>query len=303
MLAPIAWVVLAVIWGSTWIVSRLGLESLPPLSFAGIRFVLASSMLFAVLAARGRHRPAFTRGDWLFLVRTGLIAFAVTYALMFWGMRHVSAGMAAVVFSTVPLFTMVFAHRDVAGEPLSGLKVVGALIGLSGVAVIFGQELERGHAMVALGCLAILGSALSMARAQVSVKVGGRHLHPITMAAWQLLIGGSTLVVVGFVVEGPPWRFAWSPTTVACLLYLSFVASSLAWYLYYWLLRSVRVTTMSAVTLVQPVIAIALGWALLGESLSPQVLAGAAATLVGVSLIMRPGSGAARRLATAAADR
>jgi drug/metabolite transporter (DMT)-like permease len=293
-MTAIAWIVLALIWSSTWLVVRVGLGELPPFTFAGVRFLLAAGVLFALRSGAIR-RAAIGVEDRRLILRTGVVAFGITYALMFWGMQYITAGTAAVIFSTVPLFTMAFAHRDVAGENVTAAKLAGGLVGLAGVSLVVGQQVGADDRLAALGCAAVLGSAASMARAQVDIKASGSHLDPTVLAAWQLLVGGSLLLVAGAFVEGSPLALDWTPTALIVMIYLSVVCSSVAWFLYYWLLRRVKVTTMSTITLVQPVIAIALGWLLMGEAMRPQALIGAAGVLAGTSLIVRRRTGTTMR--------
>lgn len=283
-----SWILLAIIWGSTWLFVRLGLRDLPPFTFAGLRFVLAALVLFAWLGARYGRIPRVPREDWGVVLRTGLVAFGLTYALTFWGVQFITGGTAAVVFSTMPLFTMAMAHRDVKGEQLTTAKVAGSLLGIFGVGLIFSDQLRAGSREAALGSLAILASAFTMARAQVDVKAKASHLDPTALATWQLMIGGAALLAAGLVIEGNPLALTWTWSAVGSLAYLSVIASSLAWFLYYWMMKRVTVTTMSTVTLAQPIVTIWLGWMVMGETMGWVMLAGALAIVCGLGLIVRP---------------
>lgn len=301
MASTLCWILLAVIWGSTWLFVRIGLRDLPPFTFAGLRFVLAALVLFGWLGARHGRLPHVPREDWRIVIRTGLVAFALTYALTFWGAQFITGGTAAVVFSTMPLFTMALAHRDVAGERLTPRKLGGAVLGIAGVGLIFSDQLRAGSRDAALGSLAILASALTMARAQVDVKARAHHLDPTTLATWQLLIGGMTLFVAGAAIEGSPLSLRWTSGAVWSLLYLSVIASSLAWFLYYWMMKQVTVTVMSTITLAQPLVTISLGWLFMGETMGWVMIVGAVAIVSGLGLIIRPAPAAVPTAVTARA--
>lgn len=288
--ALFSWILLAVIWGSTWLFVRLGLRDLPPFTFAGLRFVLAGVVLFAWLAARHGRLPRLSSQDWPVVIRTGLVAFTVTYALTFWGVQFITGGTAAVVFSTMPLFTMAMAHRSVQGERLTPRKLGGAVLGIAGVGLIFSDQLRAGSAAAGLGSLAILASAATMSWAQVDVKARAGHMDPTVLATWQLGIGGLCLLAMGLALEGNPLALRWTTSAVLSLLYLSVIASSLAWFLYYWMMRTVTVTIMSTITLAQPIVTISLGWMVMGETMGWMMLVGAAAILSGLLLIVRPGA-------------
>src|SRR4030095_16906626 len=114
---PVAWLTLCVVWSSTWLVIKIGLRDLPPISYAGIRFLVAIIVLFAVSAGRVSLLPQ-RRFDYVVLGFTGVLMFAVNYGLLFWGELHVSSGLAAVLQATIPMFGMLFAHFMLPDEPL-----------------------------------------------------------------------------------------------------------------------------------------------------------------------------------------
>src|SRR6476620_7421026 len=132
---PVAWLTLCVVWSSTWLVIKIGLRDLPPISYAGIRFLVAIIVLFAVSAGRVGLLPQ--RGfDYLLLAFTGVLMFAVNYGLLFWGELHVSSGLAAVLQATIPVFGMIFANWLLPEEPLRWQQLGGAAIAIGGVALI-----------------------------------------------------------------------------------------------------------------------------------------------------------------------
>src|SRR2546423_12003929 len=132
---PMAWLTLCIVWSSTWLVIKVGLRDLPPVSYAAIRFVIAVIVLLAVSAGRVRLLPQ--RGtDYVLLAFTGVVMFAVNYGLLFWGELYVSSGLAAVLQATIPIFGMVFAHLMLPDEPMRLQKLAGSLLALGGVAII-----------------------------------------------------------------------------------------------------------------------------------------------------------------------
>src|SRR6059058_1760565 len=132
---PVAWLTLCVVWSSTWLVIKIGLRDLPPISYAGIRFLIAIIVLFAVSVGRVRLLPQ-RASDYVVLAFTGVLMFAVNYGLLFWGELHVSSGLAAVLQATIPIFGMVFAHLMLPDEPLRLQKLLGAVLAVGGVTII-----------------------------------------------------------------------------------------------------------------------------------------------------------------------
>src|SRR5438034_1148140 len=135
---PAAWLTLCVVWSSTWLAIKVGLRDLPPVSFVALRFLIAVAVLLAVSVGRVPLLPV-RRSDYTILAGTGLLMFAVNYALLFWAELHVSSGLAAVLQATIPIFGMIFAHWMLPDEPLRLQKLAGAMLAVGGVAVICGR--------------------------------------------------------------------------------------------------------------------------------------------------------------------
>jgi drug/metabolite transporter (DMT)-like permease len=285
MKARIVWVVLALIWGSTWLFIKIGLEDLPPLSFAGIRFVLAVLILGSIVAVRRAPLPR-GRADWLLIGSTGLLAFALNYGLLFWGEQHVSSGLAALLQATIPVFGLLIAHLHLPGERLTWGKIAGVLLGVAGVGIVFSNQLEVAGPKALWGSAAIVAGAVFVAYANVLVKARGGHLDPALLAAGQMGCGLVPLLAVGWATEGSPFGFNWTARAVVSLLYLTVVGSVVAFMLFYWLVRNMDVTKTMLIALVTPLFAVLLGMAVLGERLTWRTLAGGALIMSGIGSVV-----------------
>jgi len=229
----------------------------------------------------------YSRADWLLIVQTALLTIALPYALQFWGQQYVTSGLAAVMFATVPFFTMVLAHIQLPDERISGGKIAGVLAGISGVVLIFSDQLRMESMLAAWGCVGFLIGSYSMASAQVVIKSRGGHVEPLVLAAFQMVIGGALLLAAGLLIEGSPAQITWTGRALLALAYLAIVGSALAFFLLYWLLQRIAVTKVSAMALAHPVVAVLAGWAVLSETLSLRALGGAACVLLGLALVLR----------------
>jgi drug/metabolite transporter (DMT)-like permease len=283
---PVAWLTLCVVWSSTWLAIKIGLRDLPPVSYAGIRFLLAIVVLLAVSVGRVRLLPQ-QASDYAVLAFTGVLMFAVNYGLLFWGELHVSSGLAAVLQATIPIFGMVFAHLMLPDEPLRLQRLAGALLALGGVTIICERLLGFNGWMAFWGGLGIVFGAAGAAFSNVLLKARGMQLAPAMIAGWQMIFGTVPLLVTGFIVEGNPLRFHWSGLSIFCLVYLAVIGSALTFLLLYWLLPRMTVANLQAISLVTPPGAVALGWAIGGEKFSLWSLVGACFVLAGVWMIFR----------------
>jgi drug/metabolite transporter (DMT)-like permease len=225
--------------------------------------------------------------DYLLLAFTGLLMFGINYGLLFWGELHVSSGLAAVLQAIIPIFGMIFAHLMLPDEPLQLPKLLGALLAVGGVAIICERLLGFSGVMAFWGGLGIILGAASAAFSNVLIKARGIKLAPAMIAAWQMVFGATPLLLIGLVVEGNPFTFHWSVTSVVCLLYLAIIGSALTFLLLYWLLPRMTVARLQAISLITPPGAVALGWALGGEIFSLWSLVGAFLVLSGVWMIFR----------------
>src|SRR6266516_6702315 len=198
---PMAWLTLCIVWSSTWLVIKVGLRDLPPISYAAIRFVIAVIILLAVSAGRVRLLPQRV-SDYVLLAFTGVVMFAVNYGLLFWGELYVSSGLAAVLQATIPIFGMVFAHLMLPAEPMRVQKVAGSLLALGGVAMICARLLDFNGTMAVSRGLGIVFGAAGAAFSNVLLKARAIRIAPAMLAAWQMIFGTVPLLFLGFIVDG-----------------------------------------------------------------------------------------------------
>lgn len=285
MKARLVWLILCGIWGSTWLFIKLGLQDLPPLTFAGIRFVIACTILFTWIRFRRLQLPT-TRSDWAFLAATGILSFGLNYGLVFWGEQYISSGLAALLQSTLPAFGLVFAHIHLPSERLSWSKIFGVILGVVGVGVVFSNQLAVAGRQALAGCVALILSALFAAYANVLVKARGAKLHPVILAGGQMFFGLLLLFAVGIPLEGNPFHLRWSPMALISLFYLAVIGSVVAFVLYYWLVLNTPVTKSMLIALVTPVVAVILGMIVLDEEIGWRTLIGGAMIMIGISFIV-----------------
>jgi drug/metabolite transporter (DMT)-like permease len=285
MKSRLVWLLLCCIWGSTWLFIKLGLEDLPPLTFAGIRFLIASSILFAIVAMRGLALPR-RRSDWFLLAVTGILAFSLNYGLLFWGEQYISSGLAALLQATIPAFGLVIAHFYLPGERMTPAKIFGVVMGVAGVGVIFSNQLSVAGTGALAGSAALVLSSVCAAYSNVLVKARGQHLDPAILAAAQMFFGLIPLLLIGIPREGNPFDFRWTAMAFFALFYLAVVGSVIAFLLYYWLVRNMDVTKTMLIALVTPVVAVTLGMLVLGEKLDWRTVAGGAMIMSGIGLIV-----------------
>ncbi len=268
------WVLLALLWGSSWLVIRIGLQGMPPFIFAGLRFLLAVPLLAALLWVRARRRrrigapvPPFCATDpspleWRLLLTSGFQVFAIGQGMQYWGQQHVPSGVTAIFYSSLPAVGLIFGRVRL-GDPISPAKALGLLVGIVGVGVISYSQIDGGGETVGWALLALAVSVICYANAAVTVRSFGGRLDPQFIAMVQMGIGAVALLGASFVLEGQA-QFRWTPATIGAMAWLVVVGSVVSFYAMYWLLRYLETAKVLSVLLAAPVIALLLGWFVLG---------------------------------------
>jgi drug/metabolite transporter (DMT)-like permease len=284
--------VLVVIWSSTWVAIKIGLEDLPPLLGAGIRFALAGAGLLALARLIGRP----LRTDARLAGVLALLPFAATYGLIYWGEQYVPSGLAAVLFGVMPLYSAVLASIALAGEPLRARLLLGIAVALAGLSLAFAESLELGHSRFALAAaIACAAAPLASAVGNVAIKRARAALDAIVLNGWAMLAGGALLLAVSAPAEA--WEVTWSAQAIGSIAYLAIIGSAVPFVGLTVLLRELPAVTVSYITLLLPFGALAFGAALYDERITLPAAGGAALVAAGLLVAQWP---ARRAVATPA---
>jgi drug/metabolite transporter (DMT)-like permease len=279
------WLILCLIWGSTWIFIKVGLEDLPPITFAAARFVLSVVILFVLIRIQNIPLPR-SRPEWKLIALTGFLQFSVNYSLVFWSEQYITSGLAAVLQAMITVFGLVLAWMFLPAERITPQKIIAVAIGIAGVAVIFIDQLRVENWMAFAGCVAIVIGAYAAAQASILIKARGTAIHPASLVFCQMLCGLPAILVYSLVREGMPTEFNWSVKAIVCVVYLSVLGTIAAFWLYYWLLGRIESTNAMMISLVTPLLAVVIGALALGETLPPQTFAGGLLIIAGIGLIV-----------------
>lgn len=286
-----AFAMLCVIWGSTWLAIRIGLEGAPPFLAASLRFFLASGTL-VILAAVFRSRWPKNRTEWGLVAFVGLVLFTLDYGLIYWGENNgVESGLSAILFATLPLQTALAATAFLKEERITVQKLTGIALGFGGILLIFRGEVGTAGLDRAGPMLAIVVSATCAAFATVALKRWGHDVNPITFNAAAMAVGAVSLALVSSSAKEPWGVPAW-PAGIGAILYLALAGSVVTFVTWQWLLKGAEATSLSFVALITPIVAVVLGATLGNEVFDVGDLIGAAIVLAGIYVSM------SRRLGT-----
>jgi drug/metabolite transporter (DMT)-like permease len=279
------YVALCAVWGTTWLVIKIGLEDLPPLWFGGIRMALACALIAPFAFTKGARQGA--RGSWRLIVWSGILQIGVNYACVFVAEQWIESGLAAMLFATFPLFIGLFAHWMLPDEPMTRRTAASAALGLLGVAVIEFPALASLFSSQTR--LRVAGSALVLLASLVAAyaNVFNKKYLPTVPPVWNVwlqTLAGSTLLLLLAAVFEPGAPLRWTPSSTGALVYLAVFGTALPFAGLFWLIHRVPVSVIGTIPVVDTVIAVVLGNLVLGETFSLRVLAGATLILAAVLL-------------------
>ncbi len=276
VLVPLALFALYFIWGSTYLAIRIGLHSYPPFLMAGLRFLGAGSVLYAVLRWRGMAAP--TRTQWFNAAITGTLLLGMGNGLVCYAEQSVASGLAAVAVASMPLFAAVFG--GLYGHWPRRMEWLGLGVGFAGVVLL---NLGGGMAGATLGAIALIVAAAAWAFGSVWSR--RREMPPAAMnTAAQMLTGGAVLFV-GALLGGERLPVTPAPSATLAVVYLGMFGSIVAFSAYLYLLNTVRPALATSYAYVNPPVAVLLGALFGGEAVHALDLAAMAVILAGVGLI------------------
>jgi drug/metabolite transporter (DMT)-like permease len=270
------------VWGSTYLAIRIGVASLPPLTFAGARFGVAGLLLLAYAAMRGAVGPG-TRRDWITTVATALLMPVAANGLVTWSERWVPSNQTALIVATAAFWTAGLGVLGPRGVALQRGAVIGLALGFGGVALLVSDGWRHGAAPLPAYAALLLSPILWSVGTIVS-----RNRPPacswIAQTGWQMLIGGVVLAVLAG--AGGEWRqLRLQPQGLLALAYLIVFGSCIAYAAYFWLVPQVAPVQLGTAAYVNPAVAALLGWLILDERMTWRQWLGTAVILAGTVLV------------------
>ncbi|SFR33073.1 DMT family transporter [Halogeometricum limi] len=281
-------VLLSAIWGTAFVATEVGLDSLPPTLFAAVRFDVAAAVLFGLALVRSDRLRPTARAEWVPILAGGVLNIGVHHAFLFSGQVYVDGAVAAVLLGLIPVITPALTRLTASRERLSPVGAVGVLIGFVGVVVIANPDPANLVDSNLVGVALVLASAVAFALGAVVTHDADSTLPFVSTQAWMMLVGA---VVLHATSAALPWESVaaaeWTPAAVASLLYLAVVAGAGGFFMYFWLLDHVGPVEVSLLEYVIPVFAAVVGWQVRGTGLDATTVAGFAIIFVGFALVKR----------------
>lgn len=280
-----AFLLLALAWGTSFMFIKIAVQSLQPMTVVAFRLLIGWLGLYLIVRVRGIKLPTSTR-VWSHIVVIGVVNVAIPFTLITWaesGPQGLDSGVASILNSTVPLFSIVLAGVVLNMERVTGGSVLGLLIGFTGVVLLFSRDGFSDPGSL-LPQLAMILAAAFYAIGAIYVRRNLRNVGPVALALGQLLIADVAAFAMVFAFGGFTQQSFTLPA-IASLLWLGLLGSCLAYILYFIVLEEWGATRTALVTYIVPVVGVAAGVIFLGEQLDWRMFAGGLLILSGVAAV------------------
>ena len=274
--------IISTVWGSTWLAIKIGITAIPPFLAAGVRFVIASFVLYVIIRVRGLKIVTTPDAKKLY-VAMGVLSFTIPFALVYWGEQYIPTGLSSILFAAYPFWVALFSHFFLRSEPIDGFKAAGIVMGFLGILLIFWGDFDVDNPRAALGMGAMVCSTILQAYTLIVVKKLGQPISPFVMNFCGMVMASVALVLLSALTEG--WgEIRWTLPAAGSVVYLAIVGSVVTFVTYYWLLKRIQAVYLSLTSFINPIVAVILGAVVLDETLGGSVAAGAAMVLAGILL-------------------
>lgn len=276
---------LATLWGASYTFIKIGVETIPPVTFIAARTLIAGGILLAVLHRR-RVRLPRDRATWRRFFFQACLNSAVPFTLIAWAEKSCDAGLAAILNSATPIFTFLLTAAITRHEQVTLRKLFGVMAGLAGICLVIGVEALGGLGESLMAQLAIILATICYAGAAIFGK-SFKGLDPVVPAAGSLISGAAILIPVSLVVDRP-WTLHPSAASLLALLALAVFSTALAFAIYFRLVQTLGSVGTTSQAYVRVPIGVAIGVVFLGETPSPTAWIGLVCVVLGVAAMTIP---------------
>ena len=284
---PVLFSILALCWGSSFVAIEIGLEYVPPLLFAGLRYALAGAIVLGyAVVVTDQVRPT-GRAEWLVVVVAGVFVIALYHGLLYIGELYVSGAVAATIVSTAPILTVAFAGMLLPNERLSLVGVIGFVLGLIGVILVVQPSSAALGGDMMVGAAIVFASAIAFALGSVLVRPIESDLPLETLQAWAMLLGAGVLFGWAGLRGESLAAIELTRTALLSYAYLTFISGVFAFLLYFELLEESGAVQVNLVGYAEPAVAIGVSWIIFGSVVDSLTIVGLLTILAGFVVIKR----------------
>jgi drug/metabolite transporter (DMT)-like permease len=281
--AYLAWIAICIIWGTTYLFIRVGVETIPPMLFAGFRWLIAGIILITILRLSGKQLPK--KEDLIPITIIGIALLGFGNGLVVVSEQWIESGLVALLITTTP-FWMIGTESFLSNRPkLNWMIITGLIVGSLGVGLIFGGNLKYiFETKYLVGILCVLGAEIAWSLGSVYSKYKKVSVHPLMSASIQMLIVGSLQIILGGAL-GEFSNLHFTQSGIMSLSYLIIMGSIFGYGSYIYAIEHLPLSLVSTYAYVNPVIALVLGWIFLNEEMNLFIIIASVIIILGVVLV------------------
>jgi drug/metabolite transporter (DMT)-like permease len=283
--AYIAWISICIIWGTTYLAIRIGVEDLPPMLFAGMRWLIAGPILLIILRIKGYSLPK--KSDFIPIAIIGLSLLGLGNGFVVFAEQWVPSGLTSLLITTVPFWIVGLEFFTPNSDRLNKKIIAGLFLGLVGVGLIFWGDVENlFNVSYLLGVIGLMVAVISWSAGSVYSKYKKVSVHPLMSAAFQMIIAGVVLTTLGISI-GEISSIHFTNDSLIAFSYLVVFGSLIGYASYIYAIAHLPVSLVSTYAYVNPIIALFLGWLILDEKISITIIVSAIIILLGVAVVKK----------------
>ncbi|MDQ7817565.1 MAG: EamA family transporter [Melioribacteraceae bacterium] len=280
-----AWISICIIWGTTYLAIRIGVEDLPPILFAGLRWLIAGPILFVFLRLKGMPLPK--KEDIIPMAIVGLALLGIGNGFVVFAEQSIPSGLTSLLITTVPFWIVGLETLMPKGARMNLTILFGLLLGLTGIVLIFGGDLDSLlDPKFFVGVISLMIAVVGWSAGTLYSKYKKVSVHPLMGASVQMMIAGVVLTILGISL-GESSSFHFSQDSLIAFVYLIIFGSIIGYTSYIYAIAHLPVSLVSTYAYVNPIIALFLGWLVLNEKITIEIFIAAAIILAGVALVKR----------------
>jgi drug/metabolite transporter (DMT)-like permease len=283
----LGYIIICLIWGSSWAAVKLGLETVPPVLSISIRFAIASVILGFIIFIQRLAMPR----DWNFWRLVSILcatAFTIPFIIIYWAQIRVDSGLASVLFATYPFWVAIISNKILPNEKITTSRVTGMIVGFIGIVIIFYDGFVNLDRNSIYGMIAIIGASIIQAYGLIAIRKYGANEHSINMNFYPMMISAIILSILSYNTENYT-DVVLNVDTLASIMYLSIFCTVITFVIYFWLVKYVEVVVLSLSALITPIVAVIIAVLIMGEKFTNNIFIGSLLVLAGVGISNRDG--------------
>ncbi|ODS35232.1 MAG: hypothetical protein A7315_01915 [Candidatus Altiarchaeales archaeon WOR_SM1_79] len=276
---------MCLIWGTTWMAIKIGLNTLTPFFSLGMRYITAGICLAVYLWVVDR-KITLDRRQLKLLILITLFNYIVPYSLVYWAEQFIYSDITSVIFAMLPINVAILSFLFYKEEKFTFYDLLGILISFAGILIIFSETIFKSTGFHLYGMIAVYFSSLSQAVMTIILKKYKGKYHPLKINLFPILLTGILITGFSFGIENLNNNTI-TLSGIISIFYLSIFGTVIAFALYFWLIGQIKLSLVSSMAYILPIIAIFVGWIFLNEKLSDIQLSGSAMVLGGVFITIK----------------